>query len=215
MPRRDVVSRREKVYDMVLEAVNCTSIECLVDTPPDVLAKANHHLISEVPGGTGGGSFGPGIGFSPVVDGDLVPDEPMVLFEEGSYHTEVTQVLTSNMEYEGHGLIADANMPQGFPDLVRINFPTASNKTVQRIQSLFPYPPELPEKLAWDWFTSITHACHSHSIAKAYGDKARRYVMTIPPATHGMDLLCKFLPLVLPLLGCPPCECKINRQMLW
>lgn len=98
------------------------------------------------------------------------------------------------MEYEGHGLISNENMPQAFPDLVRENFPTASNETIERIQSLFPYPPELPEKLAWDWFTSMLHACHAYSISKAYGDKARRYVMTIPPATHGLDLSCKSSP---------------------
>lgn len=195
MPRRDVVSRRQKVYEMVLEASNCTDFKSLLDAPPDVLDRANNHLISEVPGGTGGGSFGPGIGFSPVVDGVTVPDEPMVLFEQGNFHREVKQVMTSNMEHEGMGLISDENMPQGFSDLVRINFPTASNKTIDRIQSLFPYPPDLPEKLAWDWFTAITHACHSHSIAKAYGDKARRYIMTIPPAIHAQDLSCKSFPL--------------------
>ncbi|KAK2759967.1 hypothetical protein FQN54_002703 [Arachnomyces sp. PD_36] len=188
MPRRHVESGRQEVYEMVLEASNCTDLQCLLDATPQVLDQANNHLIAEVPTGTGGASFGPGIGFSPVVDGTTVPDEPMVLLSQGNYHKEIKQVLTSNMEYEGMGLSSDENMPQAFPELVRINFPTASNETIERIKALFPYPPELPEKLAWDWITSIVYACHGQSIAKAYGDKARRYVMTIPPAIHGQDL---------------------------
>jgi hypothetical protein len=125
------------------------------------------------------------------VDGEYIPDTPTVLFDEGRFHKEVKQVITANMANEGMGLASDENMPESFGRIVRPFFPTADNKTIDHIQSLFPYPPELPQKLAWDWFTAIIYACHSHSIAKSYGDKARRYVMDIPPAVHGQDMYCK------------------------
>ncbi|EFR01822.1 cholinesterase [Nannizzia gypsea CBS 118893] len=171
MPRRDVASRRKEVYNQVLKSTNCINLTCLRAASPDVLKTANHHLIVEVPTGTGGGSFGPGVGFSPLVDGDIVPDEPMILLEQGRFHREVKRVIASNTAYEGNGLSSDTNMPDGFPDYVRINFPNASEGTIRQIQNLFPYPPGKPE-----------------SIAKAYGSKAYRYVMRIPPATHALDL---------------------------
>ncbi|KAF3899079.1 putative Carboxylesterase [Trichophyton interdigitale] len=189
MPRRDVASRRQDVYNQVLKSTSCTNLTCLRAASPEVLKAANHHLIVEVPTGTGGTSFGPGVGFSPLVDGDIIPDEPMVLLEQGRYHKEVKRVIAANTAFEGNGLSSDTNMPDGFPDYVRINFPTASDETIQRIQNLFPYPPSKPEMLAWDWITSVVFACHSTSIAKAYGSKAYRYVMRIPPATHALDLL--------------------------
>ncbi|KAF3481766.1 uncharacterized protein GIQ15_04525 [Arthroderma uncinatum] len=176
------------VYNEVLKAAGCPDLACLRTASSDVLKAANHHLIVEVPTGTGGASFGPGIGFSPAVDGNIVPEEPMILLEQGRFHKEVQRVLAANTAFEGNGLSTDSNMPEAFPGYVRINFPTASNETIQRIQNLFPFPPDKPERLAWDWLTSIVYACHSTTITKAYGSKAYRYVMRIPPATHALDL---------------------------
>ncbi|PGH11361.1 hypothetical protein AJ80_07152 [Polytolypa hystricis UAMH7299] len=70
-------------------------------------------------------------------------------------------------------------------------FPGASNATAKRVQDLFPVGEgEPPEKLAWDWVTSMPFACNSWSIAKDYSKLGvrRRYVLSVPPATHGMDI---------------------------
>lgn len=73
------------------------------------------------------------------------------------------------------------NMSRAFPALVRKVFPATPDATIDKIISLFPYPPGTPEKLAWDWTASIAFACNAQSIAKAYGDKGRRYVMVRLP----------------------------------
>jgi hypothetical protein len=89
------------------------------------------------------------------------------------------------------GTSSDSNMPQAFPALVRKILPTASNATIAAIQAHFPYPPDLPEELAWDWTTAIIFECNAYNLATAFKDKARRYIMSIPPAVHGEDMSCK------------------------
>ncbi|KAL5364872.1 carboxyl ester lipase [Aspergillus floccosus] len=190
MPRRNVTARRQKVYEDVLAATNCTTLQCLQSASPAILQTANHHLLSEVPAGTGGGAFGPSIGFAPSPDSVYVRDEPMVLLRDRATvpRKPLTQLLVGNMAHDGMNLVADKNMPASFGELVRTAFPAADNRTVERIQELFPFPVSEPWKLAWDWATSVIFACHSQSIAAAYAETARRYVMAIPPATHAEDL---------------------------
>ena len=89
------------------------------------------------------------------------------------------------------GLSSDRDMPQRFPLLVRANIPNASDHAIKTLQSLYSYPPELPEKLAWDEVTDIVFACNSLNIARAYKNIARRYIFSVPPATHALDLSCK------------------------
>lgn len=92
---------------------------------------------------------------------------------------------------QGMGTSSDTNMPQAFPDLVRKVLPTANNATIAAIQAHFPYPPGLPEELAWDWTTAIIFECNAYNLATAFKDRTRRYIMSISPATHGEDMLCK------------------------
>jgi hypothetical protein len=153
---------------------------------------ANDYLINVLPATGGGGDLGPGIGFAPVVDGDYVPDLPSVLLQAGRYHKSVKSLIIGTMGEEGMGTASDAEkMPNGFPDLVRKVLPSASNKTIALIQAHFPYSPELPAKLAWDWTTAMIFECNAYNLANAFRDRARRYIMTVPPATHGQDAACK------------------------
>ncbi|KAK2776710.1 hypothetical protein FQN53_002502 [Emmonsiellopsis sp. PD_33] len=191
LPRRNVTSRRQEVYEAVLDATNCTSLACLRAVPEAELEAINHHLISEVKSDSGGGAFGPGIGFAPLVDGSYVPDAPQVLLEKGCFNKKVESVIASNTLNEGQGLSSDENMPENFPTIVKRVFPSASNETIKRIQDLFPLKDdEPPEKLAWDWTTSVLFACTSENIARAYAKigKGRRYFLSAPPATHGFDM---------------------------
>ena len=201
MPRRNVSARRQKMYEEVLATANCTSLQCLRSASPDILQAANNHLISEIPTGTGGGAFGPSVGFAPSPDGVYIPDEPEILLRNNSrmHRKPLNRILVGNTAHEAMGLIADDNMPAAFGNLVRADLPKADNQTIQQIQKLFPFPPSNPSQLAWDWATSIIFACHSQSIAEAYADTARRYVMAIPPATHGEDLSCQLSYLSVPI----------------
>ena len=99
-PRRNATSRRTKLYEDVLAATNCTSVECLRSISESDLLAANYHLVAEVYSNGGGGDFGPGIGFGPVTDGDYVPDVPAILFDQGRYHKSVRSLIVGTMAEE-------------------------------------------------------------------------------------------------------------------
>jgi carboxylesterase type B len=89
------------------------------------------------------------------------------------------------------GTSSDEGMPGRFPEIVRANIPLASDEDIAKLQSLYPYPAGLPEKLAWDFTTDIVFACPASNIAQAYSGKTREYIYSIPPAMHGYDLICR------------------------
>jgi len=82
------------LYDALLKAANCTTTSCLRRIPESAMAAANAQLIQN---SSGGFSLGPGIGFGPIIDGDLVPNLPDILLQQGRYHRSVEKVLSSNM----------------------------------------------------------------------------------------------------------------------
>ena len=79
-------------------------------------------------------------------------------------------------------------MPARFAEVVRANIPWASDDDIELLQSLYPYPPDLPEFLAWDYTTDIDWTCNTANIADAYKHIARRQLFSVPPALHGLDL---------------------------
>lgn len=99
-PHRNVKNQRQKLYEEVLEATNCTSLACLRKVSESTLLAANEYLINVAPSTGGGGNFGPVIGFSPVVDGDYVPDLPGILLRQGRFHKSVQSLIIGNMKEE-------------------------------------------------------------------------------------------------------------------
>ncbi|EGD91322.1 hypothetical protein H112_01127 [Trichophyton rubrum D6] len=184
-PRKDP-SRRQAVFDSVLKASNCDSADCLRNLSEEDLFKANEYLLVNVTDGKTG-ALGPGPGFTPVVDGEYITDLVLTVLERGGYNKRVSRVAASNMALEGLGQAPPDHMPEIFPYLVRGTIPHASDETIQKIQSLYTYPADLPAKLGWDWVTDITYACNAYYTAKAYAPKAQRYVMSVPPAIHALD----------------------------
>ena len=81
-------------------------------------------------------------------------------------------------------------MPEAFPGLARRILRAASNETIAAVQSRYPYPPDLPEKLAWDWTGDVIFNCNAFNVAKAYSNLTRRYIMSIPPGDHTLDPNC-------------------------
>jgi hypothetical protein len=92
--------------------------------------------------------------------------------------------------WQGNGTSNDRDMPAAFPNLVRQILHTADNATVAAIQAHYDYAAN-PPSLAWDWTTDIIFACNAENTAAAYRDRARRYIMSIPPAVHGADISCE------------------------
>jgi hypothetical protein len=89
------------------------------------------------------------------------------------------------------GTSRDTNMPDAFPGLVRQTMPGASDETIARIQENYDFSAKSPAKLAWDWVTDSIFHCNAYNIARAYASVSKRYIMSTPPATHGMDVNCK------------------------
>lgn len=191
-PRKEP-SRQQAVFNEVLKATDCTSVDCLRDASEETLFNANSYLVVNVTDGKTG-ALGPGTGFAPVVDGDYITDLLPTLLTKGRYNKKVKNVAVGNTANEGLGMGPPEGMPGLFPYLVRGTIPGATDATVERIQSLYSYPPELPQKLGWDWATDISFACNAYFTAKAYKNHAQRHVMSIPPADHGSDLGCAYYP---------------------
>ncbi|PLN79067.1 Alpha/Beta hydrolase protein [Aspergillus taichungensis] len=188
LPRREVTSRRASVFKEVLQATKCKSVECLRDVPARALVAANKHLLTEVFSGSGGATFGPGIGFGPIPDGEYIPDALTVLFSLRRVNPRVKAVVVGNTADEGLGTTPDITNFAEFAELVRRAIPDASKETVQRIRTLYPQPDSKIQDVANDWTTDVVQGCNAQGLAKAYASKAQRYVFSVPPATHSLDL---------------------------
>ncbi|KAJ3492194.1 hypothetical protein NLG97_g5451 [Lecanicillium saksenae] len=189
-PRRDVASRKRKVFDLVLDEAKCTSIECLRSLSETDLKAVNHFLINNTYAGGGGGNFGPGIGFGLAPDGKDFSDIPGKLLLDGKVNHGLRRLIVGTMANEGLYTSSDDNMPDAFPALVRRMLPGTSNETVAAIQNQ--YHPHVPEQLAWDWTTDVVFACQAYNLANALPDRTNFYINSIPPAAHGQDILYYF-----------------------
>ncbi|KAF2684898.1 putative lipase 1 [Lentithecium fluviatile CBS 122367] len=185
-PRKSL-ERSRPVFDFILNSTNCTDVACLRRLPESAMRDANKLIFDQIPS-PGGGSLGLNPGLTPTVDGELLSDLPVTAFTKGNFNKGLKQLFIGNTAFEGLGLSSDRDMPSRFPELVRGNIPSASNESIARLQSMYNYPPELPEKLAWDYTTDIVFGCTASNIAAAYSDRARRFLFSVPPATHGLDI---------------------------
>jgi hypothetical protein len=87
------------LYESLVGYANCTTVSCLRSLPESEFAAANAQLINNaVPGF----SLGPGIGFGPVIDGDLVTALRDTLISKGKYRKGIKTVLSSNMLDDGY-----------------------------------------------------------------------------------------------------------------
>ena len=98
--KRNVTERRQIVYEAVLGAVNCTDLDCLRSVHGTKLAEANQYLLNDVPALSGGGNVGPGIGFGPVVDQNLVADLPVAFPNLTKAAKGLEALITTNMGNE-------------------------------------------------------------------------------------------------------------------
>ena len=188
-PRKDP-SRRQSVFNEVLKVTDCASVACLRDASEQTLFNANSYLVVNVSDGRSG-ALGPGSGFAPFVDGEYITDLLPALLTRGQHNKRIKRVAVGNTANEGMTQSPPAEvMPGAFPHFVRGTIPGASDETIERVKALYSYPPEHPEKLGWDWATDVVFACNAYFTAKEYMNQAQRYVMSIPPGSHGLDQSC-------------------------
>ena len=61
---------------------------------------------------------------------------------------------------------------------------TPTNETITRVSQA--YPSNLP--VAFDLFGGdVNFRCHAHATAQAFKSDAYKYIMTVPPGSHGQD----------------------------
>ncbi|KAK2800501.1 hypothetical protein FQN51_006070 [Onygenales sp. PD_10] len=86
---------RDAVYDQVLNATNCDSVDCLRNASEETLFEAHKYLVIN---GTSPVGKGSGPGFFPVVDGDYIPDIIPILAREGRFDKVVEQADDATVE---------------------------------------------------------------------------------------------------------------------
>ena len=97
IPTKENLQARDEEFKAFIAKANCSDLACLRRALTQALMQANSFLTQH------GGAAG--VGFSVVVDGDVVPDLPAKLLLEGRYHKSLTSVITANNQHEVHLLL--------------------------------------------------------------------------------------------------------------
>ena len=201
---RPLVDRSKEMtetYGLFLDATNCTDVACLRELPEEAMVEASKYMALTAPQGEWGA---PGVGFTPVIDGDLVLDLPdRVLAENPQRSGRISRVIVGGMQNEGLGY---AN--RTWPEFISLFARTPSNATIETIRKLYDTPTPVDPLLQTpfgDFYDEAIFSCHSYSTAKYWPSnpsdgscstcsqtETYRYEMSIPPATHGQDILYYF-----------------------
>lgn len=100
LPPRRNLERNRPVWNTILKATNCTDLACLRSVSPETMRATNEYLLNDLVPGSGGGSLGPGVGFTPTVDGELVSDLPLNVFKNGNINKGIKHLVISNTAAE-------------------------------------------------------------------------------------------------------------------
>ena len=180
--------------NLFLQAAGVGSIEAARHLSTDVLIRANVAAQAQTP-------FNVAY-FSPVVDGDLVPDIPPRAYKNGRFIKETLSFLVSNEQDEARFLGNQSISTNGdFDNWVSATFPYATHQ--QRdyiINDLYPpiyngsftyINPYERNQLATKEFLI---SCNTFSIARAYDYQTHNYIFGLPPAIHSQDLAYTYYP---------------------
>ncbi|KAI9889653.1 MAG: hypothetical protein M1814_005054 [Vezdaea aestivalis] len=172
------------------DAANITNIKDAINAPSEVLMAANAKVITDAP-------FGSTV-FGPVIDGDLIPELPAVLFQRGTYNKALT-VMGGNNANEGELFTPpEATNETAIQAVLKLSFPLASNETLGYINTqLYPpvyngtYPWKTPKERVTLLIAEFAITCNVNYLGRSYL-KAYDYVYSVPPAIHASDLSATF-----------------------
>jgi hypothetical protein len=99
-PRRNPLEQQKSLFQIILNAANCSSLGCLRTVSEETIKQINDFTINVLPSDAGGGLFGPAPGFGPVPDGKFIADAPEILFRKGKYHKSLRSLIVGSMANE-------------------------------------------------------------------------------------------------------------------
>lgn len=154
-PCQMTVSQSKWQFDKFANAAGCSNttdqLACLRETNISVLEAAN--VASPFPGQT----LAPDFYFSPAIDGDLIPDYPYKLFQDGRYvHVPL---IVGDETNEGSYFAANATSAAEVSTFLKANCPALTETDLVTANELYPLMPPLP-----------LHAAYFPSASAAYGE---------------------------------------------
>ena len=139
--------------------------------------------------------------FAPNVDGDLLPDIPPRLYNEGRFIKNIDMMASHNADEGRLFSNQSAKTNADFDNWVYVNFPSASSElTSYIINDLYPprYDGTLPYTSPLERLELATKeylfSCNTYSIARAYNYTTHNYIFSVPPAIHAQDLAYTYYP---------------------
>jgi carboxylesterase type B len=108
---RGTLERSRPLWDSTLNFTDCSDIACLRDLSEARMLDVNKHMLIELTPGAGGGSLGPGVGYTPTVDGELLSDLHASLLAEGKINIGIRQLVVGNTLAEVRCLMAGFLVP--------------------------------------------------------------------------------------------------------
>ena len=100
IPPRKNLERSRPLFNQILNHTKCSTVHCLRNISEKDMRDVNHYMLVEERSGSGGGSLGPGVGFTPTVDGELVSDLPATAFAAGKFNRGIKQIVVGNTALE-------------------------------------------------------------------------------------------------------------------
>ena len=97
---RGNLERHRPLWDETLNYTRCADLKCLRGLSEQELIALNKHMLIELVPGPGGGSLGPGVGYTPTVDGELLSDLHANLLADGKINKGLRQLVVSNTAAE-------------------------------------------------------------------------------------------------------------------
>jgi carboxylesterase type B len=101
---RGTLERSRSVWESTLNYTQCGGVECLRTLSEAEILDLNKHMLIELTPGAGGGSLGPGVGYTPTVDGELLSDLHANLLAQGKINKDIRKLVVGNTKAEVRGL---------------------------------------------------------------------------------------------------------------
>ncbi|KFA51634.1 hypothetical protein S40293_03906 [Stachybotrys chartarum IBT 40293] len=173
IPQQPRKTELEWQYDRFVEQLGCVrasaeeEMACL--RSKDTRATQQANVPSPFPGSSGA----PFWYWAPVIDGDLIPDEPLKLFARGEF-TKVPMIIGNNQN-EGVWFVPQASTAEQVISFMRNNYPRLTNDDDAKIAEYYPRVGSAPGSAPY--FPSVeqaygesTFVCPAISILEAIRD---------------------------------------------